>query len=241
MGGWLSALAWGHGQAGSSGPAVLAADRLHRLLKGAGITSGRRPRAGAAPNPLPPQPLAGVPSPDVGTLAAITNQASDNFFAEMLTKSLGASFGDGGTTGAGLSVVRAEMAKFGVHPLLADGSGLSRANRTTTRQVVRLMERMHAQEIAASWEGSMAIAGRSGTLRKRMRGTAAAGACRGKTGTIIGVSALSGYCTTQGGATVAFSFIENGVYVLGAKRTEDRMLAAIAKYDGVATATRQAG
>jgi D-alanyl-D-alanine carboxypeptidase/D-alanyl-D-alanine-endopeptidase (penicillin-binding protein 4) len=70
-----------------------------------------------------------------------------------------------------------------------------------------------------------------GTLRKRMRGTPAQGACRGKTGTLIGVSALSGYCTAANGHTIAFSFVENRVYALGAKRVEDRMVAAIARYD----------
>ena len=64
-----------------------------------------------------------------------------------------------------------------------------------------------------------------------MRGTAAAGRCQAKTGTLIGVSALSGYCTTAGGGTVAFSFLENGVCNVCAKKVEDRMTAAIARYE----------
>jgi D-alanyl-D-alanine carboxypeptidase/D-alanyl-D-alanine-endopeptidase (penicillin-binding protein 4) len=168
----------------------------------------------------------------MSSLAAVTNRASDNFFAEMLVKDLGASFGGAGTTKAGLKVVRSRLSAFGIHPRMVDGSGLSRANRATARQIVRLLERMRSQEIAPSWLESLAVAGRSGTLRKRMRRTAAAGVCQAKTGTLIGVSALSGYCTTRGGATLAFSFLENGISTVAAKRIEDKMVAAVAKYDG---------
>jgi D-alanyl-D-alanine carboxypeptidase/D-alanyl-D-alanine-endopeptidase (penicillin-binding protein 4) len=167
----------------------------------------------------------------MSALAAATNVTSENFYAEMLTKALGASFGAMGSTAAGLGVVRDELSSLGIHPRLADGSGLSRSNRTTSRQVVRLLERMYNHEIAASWRATLAVAGRTGTIRKRMRGTAAQDRCQAKTGTLIGVSALSGYCTTTGGADVAFSFIENRVCSWCAKRIEDRMVAAIAKLD----------
>lgn len=230
LGGVLGALVWGHGHAGPGGPAQYAAARLHTLLKKAGIRSGRRPRAGVARRPLP-EPLGSAPSPPVSSLISIINQPSENWFAEMLAKSLGSSFKANGATSTGLKVVRDDMRKFGLHPRMFDASGLSRANRTTARQVVLLLERMAEQEMTKTWTASLAVAGRSGTLRKRMRGTAASGKCRGKTGTLRGVSALSGYCTTRGGSTVAFSFIENGVYAPGAKRIEDRMVAAIAKYD----------
>jgi D-alanyl-D-alanine carboxypeptidase/D-alanyl-D-alanine-endopeptidase (penicillin-binding protein 4) len=63
-----------------------------------------------------------------------------------------------------------------------------------------------------------------------MRGTAAAGHCRMKTGTLIGVSALSGYCNAAGGDVIAFSFLENKVCAVCAKRIEDRMVPAIARY-----------
>jgi len=166
-------------------------------------------------------------------LITTTNAPSDNFYAEMLVKALGANFGSGGSTRAGLAVVRADLAAFGIHPRLADGSGLSRLDRTTARQVVRLLERMAAQTQAArAWMSSLAVVGRSGTLRRRNRRTAAAGACRGKSGTLSGVSALSGYCLARGGHTLAFSVLANRVSTSGAKRVEDRMAAAIARYDG---------
>jgi D-alanyl-D-alanine carboxypeptidase/D-alanyl-D-alanine-endopeptidase (penicillin-binding protein 4) len=110
----------------------------------------------------------------------------------MLTKALGARFGAGGSTEAGLAVVRADLAAFGVHPRLVDGSGLSRDDRTTAREVVRLLQRMDAQDTATTWSASLPVAGVSGTVRKRMRGVAAARRCAAKTGTLVGVSALSG-------------------------------------------------
>ncbi|MCW2984490.1 MAG: hypothetical protein JWR63_2060, partial [Conexibacter sp.] len=178
------------------------------------------------------QPLATLASPTIGNLIAMTNVPSENFYAEMLAKALGAQYGSGGTTSAGLAVARAQLATFGVHPRMVDGSGLSRADRTTARQVVRLLQRMDGQDSAATWRASLPVAGRSGTLRTRMRATAAAGRCAAKTGTLIGVSALSGYCTTTGGRSVAFSFIENKVCASCAKKVEDRMVSAIARLDG---------
>ena len=79
-----------------------------------------------------------------------------------------------------------------MHPRIVDGSGLSRADRTTPRQVVRLLERMHGQEVGPDFEASLPTAGRTGTLRRRMRGTAAQDNCHAKTGTLIGVSTLAG-------------------------------------------------
>jgi D-alanyl-D-alanine carboxypeptidase/D-alanyl-D-alanine-endopeptidase (penicillin-binding protein 4) len=236
LGGWLSALSWDHGRGAASGsPARSAATRLAALLKQRAIVYRRRPRAGhLAINGAAavPQTLAMVSSPSIGALIADTNIPSENFYAEMLVKALGATFGQGGTTADGLGVVREQMASFGIHPRLVDGSGLSREDRTTARQVVRLLTRMDAQDVAHSWRASLPVAGVSGTLRKRMRGTAAAGQCAAKTGTLMGVSSLSGYCATAGGAQVAFSFIENRVCTACAKHLEDRMVSVIARYDG---------
>jgi D-alanyl-D-alanine carboxypeptidase/D-alanyl-D-alanine-endopeptidase (penicillin-binding protein 4) len=237
LGGWLSALAWRHGHAGSGGPARAAATRLATLLKARDITYDRRPRAGtmvagATGAQADIEPLATAPSPTMAALIAETNIPSENFYAEMLAKALGARFGANGSTAAGLAVARADLAAFGIHPRLVDGSGLSRADRTTPRQVVRLLQRMDAQASVATWTASLPVAGRSGTLRLRLRGTAAAGRCQAKTGTLIGVSALSGYCTTTGGARVAFSLIENRVCNSCAKKVEDRMVSAIARLDG---------
>ncbi len=75
---------------------------------------------------------------------------------------------------------------------------------------------------------SLSIAGRDGTLATRMRGGAARGNCRGKTGTLSNVSALSGYCTARSGDVYAFSFLMNDVSTVGARALQDRMAQALA-------------
>jgi serine-type D-Ala-D-Ala carboxypeptidase/endopeptidase (penicillin-binding protein 4) len=78
---------------------------------------------------------------------------------------------------------------------------------------------------------SLPRAGIEGTLSNRMECTAAEGRCRAKTGTISGVSALSGYCDSAGGPVV-FSILMNGIgsNYTGARSLQDRMVVAIARY-----------
>ncbi|CAA9496014.1 MAG: D-alanyl-D-alanine carboxypeptidase [uncultured Solirubrobacteraceae bacterium] len=230
LGGQLGALVVGHGVTDRGGPAHVVAERLQRLLKARGVKFGRTARTGRKPADVGDR-LATDRSPPMAELVRTTNRPSDNFYAELLLKVLGAEEGDAGTTAAGGAVVRRTVARLGLRPIIVDGSGLSRANRTNARQVVTLLRAMSRGDAATAWLGSMTVAGRNGTLRRRMRGTAAAGRCSGKTGTLRGVSALSGYCTTTSGRRVVFSFLENGVG-FGAKAVEDRMVAALARYEG---------
>ncbi len=80
-----------------------------------------------------------------------------------------------------------------------------------------------------AFRSSLPIAGREGTVADRMRGTAAEGNCATKTGTLDGVSALSGYCNAHG-HTVAFSVLNNSVDINAAHNAQDRIAAAIARY-----------
>ena len=80
-----------------------------------------------------------------------------------------------------------------------------------------------------AFEDSLPVAGREGTLADRMRGTAAEGNCAAKTGSLSDVSALSGYCNA-GGHTIAFSVLNNSVSVDAARRAQDAIAAAIARY-----------
>jgi len=229
LGGQLGALVVGHGTTDRVGPAHVAAARLQTMLKSRGVRFGRRARTGRAPADA--EELATDRSPPMAELVRATNQPSDNFYAELLLKVVGAEEGGAGTTAAGAAVVRRTLALLGLRPTISDGSGLSRGNRTNARQVVTLLRAMREDDAATAWLRSMTVAGRNGTLRRRMRGTAAAGRCSGKTGTLRGVSALSGYCTTTSGRHVVFSFLENGVGY-GAKAVEDGMVAALARYAG---------
>lgn len=229
IGGRLGALLQNRGFQAS--PAAYVARRLRSLLRESGVVVVGAARAGRPPSgELVELGTAGGLS--MAQLARLTNVPSDNFLAEMLLKNLGAEFGGAGSTSAGARVVRRTLGGFGVRPRIADGSGLSRANRTTPRQVVQLLEEMEERPVARVWRASLAVTGRSGTVRLRMRGSAASGRCRVKTGTIIGVSNLAGVCSTAGGRRVAFAWLMNGVSPYGARAIQDRMTALLARYTG---------
>jgi D-alanyl-D-alanine carboxypeptidase/D-alanyl-D-alanine-endopeptidase (penicillin-binding protein 4) len=162
-------------------------------------------------------------------LAAITNKPSDNFFAEMILKDLALSAGRRGTTAAGAGLVTRFAGRLGARPTrLADGSGLSRANLASPARVVALLRAMQRRDEFDEFYSSLSIAGRDGTLAPRMRSGPARGNCRGKTGTLSNVSALSGYCLARSGETYVFSILMNNVNPYGARRLQDRMAQAMA-------------
>ena len=111
-----------------------------------------------------------------------------------------------------------------------DGSGLSRKNRVSPEQVGEAADGDGREDTgAAAFRDSLPVAGREGTVADRMEGTAAEGNCQTKTGTLSDVSALSGYCEA-GGHTIAFSLLMNSANVDAARSAQDRMAAAIARY-----------
>jgi serine-type D-Ala-D-Ala carboxypeptidase/endopeptidase (penicillin-binding protein 4) len=228
VGGVLSALAVARGFSRDGAPAKEAARRLAKALRALGVAVDGRTGVGTAPAEA--SEIAGVDSPTVGEMIRLTNVPSDNFAAEMLLKGIGASYGLAGSTTAGAAVVRAQLGAFGIGAQVVDGSGLSRANRTTPQQVVTLLDQMHRQETGAVFEESLAVAGRTGTLRRRMRGTAAQDRCRAKTGTLRAVSTLAGVCRTTAGRTVAFAIMMNTARIARAHRLQDRMTTALATY-----------
>jgi D-alanyl-D-alanine carboxypeptidase/D-alanyl-D-alanine-endopeptidase (penicillin-binding protein 4) len=161
-------------------------------------------------------------------LAALTNKPSDNFFAEMLLKGLGLQATGRGTTARGARVATGFARGLGSGARLVDGSGLSYSNRSSPFRVARLLTALMARDEFDDFRASLSVAGRDGTLAPRMRRGPARGRCRGKTGTLTAVSALSGYCQARSGDTYAFSILMNGVSIGGARRLQDRMAQAMA-------------
>jgi D-alanyl-D-alanine carboxypeptidase/D-alanyl-D-alanine-endopeptidase (penicillin-binding protein 4) len=213
-------------------PAASAARRFARELKLVGVQVAGDATAGTAPEEA--TEVAQVQSAPLSAIIAAMNGPSDNYLAEMLLKGLGATHGEGGTTAAGAAAARDALDDIGVRPRIVDGSGLSRRDRTTPRQVVRLLQRVANMQFAEPFTASLPVAGVNGTLQRRMGGTAAAGACRAKTGTLRYTSNLAGYCTTGDGGVVAFALLMNGVNVGAAHGIQDRIAAAIARWDGLA-------
>jgi D-alanyl-D-alanine carboxypeptidase/D-alanyl-D-alanine-endopeptidase (penicillin-binding protein 4) len=229
----LSALSYDHGRTGKrrpyfqTSPARFAAEAFEKALERRGVTIAGKAGAGVAPTGM--TPLAHWDSPALADIVKAMNQPSDNYIAETLLKALGADHGTAGSTDAGAAVVRETVARFTIAPQVQDGSGLSRADRTTPRQVVRLLSGMAGTEQAAAFDASLAVIGRNGTLYRRMRGTAAQDRCHAKTGTLRDVSTLAGYCTTIGGRRVAFAFLMNATAPWRAHPLQDRMTAAVAR------------
>ena len=231
LGGALGALTWGHGRFDSRGPAYYAASRLRYFLKlGKVRVSSKVAVASAATIQTPT--LAIHPSPTIAELISITNHPSDNFYAETLLKLLGARAGTGGSTASGLTTAQEVLTDLGVKARMVDGSGLSRSDRVSPHQIVRLLAAMAGRREADDFRASLAAPGEWGTLQHRMTRTAARGNCRAKTGTLNGVSALSGYCFDLDGHTIVFSLLENGVCAVCAKNLEDQMVPMLARYEG---------
>jgi serine-type D-Ala-D-Ala carboxypeptidase/endopeptidase (penicillin-binding protein 4) len=230
----LSGLSYNRGFANEGGsafqlnPPAFAAARLDDALEARGISIRGRPAARRTPAGL--DVLASVESPPMERLIALMNKPSDNFFAELLAKDVAMQVNGRGSTSAGAALIEGFARRLGAGAQLVDGSGLSRGNRASPYRVVRLLRAMYTRDQPDSdaYVGSLAVAGRDGTLKDRMRRGSARNRCIGKTGTLSDVSALSGYCEVTSGNTYAYSILMNRIYTPTARQLQDRMLQAIA-------------
>jgi D-alanyl-D-alanine carboxypeptidase/D-alanyl-D-alanine-endopeptidase (penicillin-binding protein 4) len=114
---------------------------------------------------------------------------------------------------------------------LRDGSGLSYQDRLTAHAILKILGEMARRPDFPVFRRSLAIAGVDGTLADRMRGTAAAGNVRAKTGTLNVASSLSGYVTAANGHQLTFSMLMNGdpVNVSGAHAAQDAVAVLLAR------------
>jgi D-alanyl-D-alanine carboxypeptidase/D-alanyl-D-alanine-endopeptidase (penicillin-binding protein 4) len=137
-----------------------------------------------------------------------------------------------GTTKGGARVSMAYARSLGVTVNLVDGSGLSRSDRAAPREVAQLLDALRDKPGFSKLYKSLPIAGRDGTLATRMRSGPAHGHCRAKTGTLTGVSALSGYCITRSHRMLVFSVLMNNANIYTARSIQDRVAQALAGYRG---------
>ena len=231
----LSGLSFDSGYRGSIGqgfaadPATLAARKLAGALRASGVSI--RTRVARRATPAGAKPIAAVRSPPMSRLVEATDVYSNNFFAEMLAKLLGAHFGAAGTTAAGTAVVERFARGHGSAVQAVDGSGLTHGNRASPAAVVGLLRSMRGTPVGDEFIQDLALTGHEGTVADRTRGTAAYGRCRTKTGTLTGVSALSGYCFNRSGRVMIFSILMNSVSDLSlAHYEQDRIAGLVASY-----------
>lgn len=141
---------------------------------------------------------------------------SDNFYAEAMFYQIASSTGRRSAKAKdAASVIKQLIQKVGngKNPYrIADGSGLSLYNYVTPELETRLLRYAYRNKnIYEHLLPSLPIAGWDGTLKTRMKGTAAEGNVKAKTGTVTGVSALAGYCTAANGHQLCFSMINQGI------------------------------
>lgn len=146
------------------------------------------------------------------------NTFSQNLFAECLAKSLsaydrvGKPTGHAGSWDAGTAVMRQTLGSLGVElssATLRDGSGLSHSNAVSAAQVVALLNAMDGHRHGEAWRASLAIAGRDGTMRRRLSSPPLADRLVGKTGSIQGVTTLAGYLRRDDGVELRFAILIN--------------------------------
>jgi D-alanyl-D-alanine carboxypeptidase/D-alanyl-D-alanine-endopeptidase (penicillin-binding protein 4) len=202
----------------SADPAERAATIFTELLRADGVVVQRSPSTGTTPAATPV--LSTISSPPLAQQVQAMLTVSDDTAAELLTKELGYEAGGSGTTAAGVTAIRADLARDGLpvaQVVLYDGSGLDRTDRLTCGFLVADLQRLGAASVVGR---GLPVAARTGTLRARLAGTPAAGRLRAKTGTLNNVSSLSGFVLPTTGAAVpgtvlgqpiVFSLIVNGV------------------------------
>jgi len=190
-----------------------AAAALRRSLERHGIAVDGRARTtydstayAAARRGAPRAERWSVPLPDI--LRPIL-ESSQNWFADLLLKTLGREFRGVGSFAAGLDVER----RFLIDSLavdstafdVVDGSGLSNSDLVTPRALVQILRAMRRRPGADAFIRALPVGGHSGTLRQRFRDPPLEGRVRAKTGSIDRVNALAGYLELDGGRTWTFA------------------------------------
>lgn len=169
---------------------------------------------------------------DLLTAIEVTNKRSQNFYAESLIKLLGANRCGRGSWEGGLMAAAEFLAGVGIPPgsyEMADGSGLSRGNRFTPAQLTLLLRHMYGHPWGREFIRSLPYSGEEDlSWKKRLAEPPFAGNVFAKTGTILGVSTLSGYAKGRSGKLYAFSILCNQVKsTWDARRLQDRIVMAL--------------
>ncbi len=188
-------------------PTVFFGEAFATALRAEGIRLDGAVRLARADEPAAELPLLCASTTPLRVALGTLLKRSQNLYAESLFKLSGATAGHGGSFAGGAAALAEVCAAAGVEMEIADGSGLSRANAVRPRAMVELLRWVSQQPWAEDYYMFLPVAGLDGTLRRRLRGVAK-GRVLAKTGTLNGVSALSGFAVV-GQRTLVFSMIVN--------------------------------
>jgi D-alanyl-D-alanine carboxypeptidase/D-alanyl-D-alanine-endopeptidase (penicillin-binding protein 4) len=189
-------------------PALGAATEFTNTLQNNGIAVSGTPKVGPSPQDLPV--IAKIDSLPLSDIVAEMLTNSDNNTAELLVKEIGLAVSGVGSREAGLEVMKAKLVEWGISLDVLqffDGSGLDRGNRLTCNSLMTLLARDGGFGPVGL---GLATANQSGTLREVLADTLGAGKLRGKTGTLTGAKALSGFVPFSPDQASTFALIING-------------------------------
>jgi D-alanyl-D-alanine carboxypeptidase/D-alanyl-D-alanine-endopeptidase (penicillin-binding protein 4) len=227
-------------------PAGLFLDLLQQALRRRGIsiagtlrTVGWRERETQPLDVSKLAELAFVESPPFSVLLNEMEKPSQNLHAQLFLLQVGTR-GQAGSDRvqtaeeAGIAELKSLLNQAGIASgvLFEEGSGLSRRHLVTPSATVALLKHMNTHRWADAFRESLPIAGVDGTLRNRMRETAAAGNVRAKTGTLRYVNALAGYVATAAGERLAFACYLNNYNGSAGRNDLDAIAVMLAEFDG---------
>lgn len=149
-------------------------------------------------------------------IVRVINKNSQNFYAEQLLKTIGLVKYGFGSIENGVKAVKSLLRDMGINSedmIMADGSGLSRLDLVTPRQIVDLLNFMYKNETFSVFYQTLPVAGIDGSLARRMLRSKAENNVRAKTGYLGGVRSLCGFVHTADNEPVVFSIIVNNYIV----------------------------
>ncbi|WP_040226273.1 D-alanyl-D-alanine carboxypeptidase/D-alanyl-D-alanine endopeptidase [Bhargavaea cecembensis] len=215
-------------------PSLYALDLFRKALEAEGISIAGGMKKGIVPDGA--ATLASKQSMPLRDLFIPFMKLSNNGHAEVLVKEIGKQSAGEGSWDAGLNVMSDVLAGYGLDTAgmrFRDGSGMSHKNLVTAKQLSDLLYAVQAGPWFPVFLDSLPVAGDSdrmtgGTLRNRMQEGPAAGNVRAKTGSLTGVSTLSGYVTGADGEEYIFSILFNNYLAGSVTPIQDEIAEAIA-------------
>lgn len=179
-------------------------------------------------------------SPPLREILKYFLKPSQNQIGEALLKTVGLERNGIGSADSGAEVVAEKLRQWGVDStqfVVYDGSGLSRHDLVSPETIVKVLTAMQKDTAFSAYYDAFPVAGVDGTIRGRMKGTAAENNLRGKTGTIEFVRSLSGYVDDADGERLVFSFLSNHFTtpVSEITRAQDAVGALLASYSSKPT------
>ncbi len=222
-------------------PAYLVAYELQHSLRERGIliageASTLRKLAAENYYPVPPRTdFYTHYSAALSTVVYWTNLRSVNLFAEHLINQLGVLRYKEGSAGSGSAAILDWWKSKKLEPAGfygSDGSGLSRFNALSASHLVALLQYMQGSKHFSTFEKSLPIAGKTGTLSHLCKGTKAQGNLMAKSGTMTRVKSYAGYVTGASGQKIAFAMLSNNFNCTGREMEKklEKLMVALAEY-----------